>query len=223
MASKYVKSAKKTLDPLFAQQTAAVQQQIPAIQQLYDSLTQGLEAQGRTEGQNILESASARGVLRSSLPVDLQTSLGQSLLQAKGQLGSEQAREVAGVQKSLADIGLQRTQSITSLADQLQAANLREREFILRKREQERAFQLEKQRIALSRAQANTSSAVNALISKIGKSSGLGGNITFDDIVEYLSEFQKGGGFTAGGKSVKFGTNPALNLQAAQQSGGLRF
>lgn len=222
MATRFVQQAQSQLDPLFKQQSAAVQQQIPAIEQLYQSLTQGLEAQGRVEGQNILESASARGVLRSSLPVDTQTSLGQSLLQARGQLGSEQAREVAGVRKSLADIGLQRTQSISSLADLLQTRSLREREFKLQQMQADRQFQLEKQKIALARTQANSSSAINGLISKIGKNSGLGGNITFDDIVEFLSEFREGGGLTGGGK-VKFGQNAPLNLNAAKSSGGLRF
>lgn len=153
----------------------------------------------------------------------MQTALGQSLIQARGQLGSEQAREVAGVQKSLADIGLQRTQSITSLADQLQAANLREREFNLQQQQMERQFELEKQKIALSRAQANSSSAVNALISKIGQQSGLGGNITFEDIVEYLSEFQNSGGALRGGGNVRFGQNTPLDINAARSSGGLRF
>lgn len=102
---------------------------MPSINKLFDILVQGLEGQRQTETQNILESASARGVLRSSLPVDLQTALGQALLGQRGQLEAQRAEQIGGVNKSLADIGLAKTQGIFSLADVLQQADLREREF----------------------------------------------------------------------------------------------
>lgn len=153
MATRFVQQATKTLDPLFTQQTKAVKGQIPAIQQLYDALTQGLQFQNQqqlqTGTQNIMEDASARGVLRSSLPVDARTSLtgqlGAALTEGLGRIGAQRAQDISGVNKSLADIGLQRTQSISSLADQLQGADLREREFILRKKQAQQEFALQKQ------------------------------------------------------------------------------
>lgn len=151
MATRFIKQATKQLNPVFAAQTQATQAQIPAIQQLYQSLTQGLEAQGAAERQNILEDASGRGVLRSSLPVDLQTALGQSLLQQRGQLGAQQARDIAGVQGSLADIGLERARSIYDLASSLQGGDLEERRFKFQKQQTLREFNLDKQ-LALLRA-----------------------------------------------------------------------
>ena len=219
MATRFVQQATEQLNPLFNQQQSAVQAQIPAIQQLYQSLNQGLEDQAASSRQGILEDTAARGVLNSTIPGDLQTALSKTLLQQRAQLGFQQGQDVAGVNKSLADIGLQRTQSISSLADLLQTGSLKERDFRLQQLQAQRAFELDKQRIALQRSQANSSSAIDALIKKIGKTSGLGGGITFEDIVEFLTEY-KG---LAGAQGVKFGKNPALDLKQAKASGGLRF
>jgi hypothetical protein len=135
MATRFTEDAAAQLNPYFQQQETAVQQQLPAIQQLYDTLLQGLEGQRQTETQNILESASSRGVLRSSLPVDLQTQLGAALLAERGKLESQRAGDIAGVNKSLADIGLQRQQSISQLADALQSRDLQERQFQLQRQQ----------------------------------------------------------------------------------------
>lgn len=129
MATRFVDEATAQLAPIYQQQEQAVAGQVPSINKLFDILVQGLEGQRQTETQNILESASARGVLRSSLPVDLQTALGQALLGQRGQLEAQRAEQIGGVNKSLADIGLAKTQGIFSLADVLQQADLREREF----------------------------------------------------------------------------------------------
>lgn len=147
MAIRFVEQATQQLDPFYQQQTAAVQQQLPAIQKLYDTLLSGLEGQRATETQNILESASQRGVLRSSMPVDLQTQLGAALLAERGKLESQRAGDIAGVQKSLADIGLQRNQGIASLADALQQRDLQERQFQLQQQQADRQFQLDQQRL----------------------------------------------------------------------------
>lgn len=129
MATRFLQQAQQQLNPLFAKQTKAAKAQLPAINQLYDVLVQGLEGQRQTETQNILESASSRGVLRSSLPVDLQTQLGQALLAERGKLEAGRAGDIADVQSDLSQIGLQRAQSVTGLADALQQQSLREREF----------------------------------------------------------------------------------------------
>jgi len=165
MATRFQEEAAAQLNPYFDQQQQAVQQQLPAIQQLYDTLLSGLEGQRQTETQNILESASQRGVLRSSMPVDLQTQLGAALLAQRGQLESQRAGDVANVNKSLADIGLQRSQSISSLADALQARDLQERQFQLQQQQAEREYQLSVQKMqqeAAARASSNASSKPSA-------------------------------------------------------------
>lgn len=159
MATRFLEQATQQLDPYFQQQTQATQQQLPAIQQLYDTLLQGLEGQRQTETQNILESASQRGVLRSTLPVDLQTQLGAALLGQRGKLESQRAGDIAGVNKSLADIGLTRAQSISQLADALQSRDLQERDFTFKQQQAERQFQLDQQRIQAENAARSANSA----------------------------------------------------------------
>lgn len=129
MAQRFIDEATATLTPVYAQQEQAIQAQIPAIQQLYQNLIQGLEGTRKTETQNILESASQRGVLRSTMPVDLQTQLANTILQQQGQYGAQQAQELAGVQSNLAQLGVQKASAIQQLADTLYNRDLAERDF----------------------------------------------------------------------------------------------
>jgi hypothetical protein len=192
MANRFTEQASQELNPYFQQQESAVKQQLPAIQQLYDTLLQGLEGQRQTETQNILESASQRGVLRSTLPVDLQTQLGAVLLGERGKLESQRAGDVAGVNKSLADIGLTRAQSISSLADALQSRDLQERDFTLKQQQAERDFQLSQQRLQAETAASRASSGqrdVSGIVNNIG--SFLAGKVGKDGKV-HPSTFQQG-------------------------------
>lgn len=129
MAQRFVDEATAQVAPIYQQQEQALQSQIPAIQQLYQTLFQGLEGQRATETQNILESAGARGVLRSSMPVDLQTQLGTALLAERSKLGAQQAQEIAGVNMKIGELGTQRLGAINQLADTLYNRDLTERKF----------------------------------------------------------------------------------------------
>jgi len=149
MAQRFVDEATAQVAPIYQQQEQALQSQIPAIQQLYQTLFQGLEGQRATETQNILESAGARGVLRSSMPVDLQTQLGTALLGERSKLGAQQAQEIAGVNMKIGDLGIQRTGAINQLADTLYNRDLTERKFQM---EQEQA----RQQAALAQASARS-------------------------------------------------------------------
>lgn len=162
MATRFQEQAQQQLNPYFQQQEQATRQQLPAIQQLYDTLLSGLEGQRQTETQNILESASQRGVLRSTLPVDAQQQLGAALLAERGKLESQRAGDVAGVNKSLADIGLARVTSISDLADSLQARDLQEREYQLKQIQAEREFQLGQQKLQAEIAAAQQKSAASS-------------------------------------------------------------
>lgn len=137
MAQRFFDEATAQINPVYAQQEQAIQSQIPAIQQLYQTLTQGLESSSKMqlEGgvRDITEDASRRGVLRSTLPVDARTALtgqiGAALQEGLGRLRAQQAGDIAGVNERLGNLRIQKTSAITSLADALQAADLREREF----------------------------------------------------------------------------------------------
>lgn len=168
MATRFVQQAEQQVNPLFQQQIQAQQAQIPAIQQLYQTLTQGLQQQAQRElqtgTQSILEDASRRGVLRSTLPVDarteLQAAISQGLIGRMGELGLQQARDISGIQSNIANLGIERLRTITSLADALQAQDLRERQFAM---EQAAARQR-----AAQEAAANRAAAVNFVRNKAG-------------------------------------------------------
>lgn len=169
MAQRFIDEATAQVAPIYQQQEQALKSQIPAIQQLYQTLFQGLEGQRATETQNILESAGARGVLRSSMPVDLQTQLGTALLGERSKLGAQQAQEIAGVNMKIGDLGIQRTGAINQLADTLYNRDLTERKFQM---EQEQA----RQQAALAQASAR---------------SGGGGSAGSDNpVAPFLSGFQ---------------------------------
>lgn len=161
MATRFIQQAQQELNPVYAQQEAAIKSQIPALQQLYQTLYQGLDAKQAGETQNILESSAARGLTRSSIPVDLQTALGQSMLQARGQLGAQQAGELAKIRTQLGDLGLQRAQAIQSLADTLYQRDLKERQFQMEQQAREREFQLRQQEIAAARARSGGGGAAS--------------------------------------------------------------
>lgn len=151
MAS-FTKQAASQLNPAYAQQTSALKAQMPAIQQLYQSLFQGLEGRGRRETQNIYEGASDRGLLYSTIPVDAQTSLQEALLQQRGQLGAKQAQEMAVVNERLGGINVQRTGAIAQLAQALAQSSLQGKQFQFQK--QQSAQQLKQQRLLADRQYA---------------------------------------------------------------------
>lgn len=90
---------------------------------LTSSLTQNNQQQLNTGVQNISEDAAARGVLRSTIPVDARTtltsSLGAALNQGLAQYGANMAKDISGVNTDIANSNLSRTKDIYSLANTL--------------------------------------------------------------------------------------------------------
>lgn len=140
----YVKQARQQLNPAYNQQMQATQAQIPAIQQLYQALFQGLESQGQQQQQANLEDAGSRGLLYSTIPVDAQTGLQQALLQQRGQLGAQQAQEIAGVQQSLGGLRVDRANTISQLAQALAQSGLQRQQFRYQKQQSNRQFNLDR-------------------------------------------------------------------------------
>lgn len=144
MATNFTQQATRQLDPAFKQQRAAIQSQIPAIQQLYQSLFQGLESQRKTGTQQIFEDASGRGLLNSTIPVDNQAQLGQALLQRRSELGAEQLQRIGEIRERLGGLGISRLQAIQNLANALASRSLANRQFSLQKRLSNREYRLQK-------------------------------------------------------------------------------
>lgn len=172
MATKYEKQATKTLAPIYQKQQQAIQSQIPAIQQLYQTLTQGLNQNYETNlasgVQGINEDASARGVLRSTLPNDsraaLTAQLGAALQQSLGQIGAQQAGDIAGINTQIGDLGIKRVGAITDLSNTLQAQAFDRQ----KAKQQQKQFE---QELALARERAAASVAspsIGSVTSKIG-------------------------------------------------------
>lgn len=168
MAQRFIEQAQQQVAPIYDQQIRAAQAQIPEIQNLYNTLIGGLrgesERQLATGTQGILEDAARRGVLRSTLPVDarteLQGAISSALTQGIGNLNLEQLRNVRGLQSEIGQLQLGRQGAIQSLAESLQEADLREREYQM-------ALELQRQQAAQSRALSQQSSAFDLLAAQI--------------------------------------------------------
>lgn len=168
MAQRFIEQAQQQVAPIYDQQIRAAQAQIPEIQNLYNTLIGGLrgesERQLATGTQNILEDAARRGVLRSTLPVDtrteLQGAISSALTRGIGDLSLQQLENVRGLQGQIGQLQLGRQGAIQSLAESLQQADLREREF-------QRALELQRQQAAQRASLNQQSSAINALLAQL--------------------------------------------------------
>lgn len=217
----FYQAATDQLAPVYDQQISQIQSQIPAIQQLYQTLTQSLQQQNQqqlqTGVQGIVEDASARGVLRSTLPVDSRTSLtgqlGAALNQGLGQLGLQQTQDVSRVNEQVGGLQTTRANAIAQLAQSLETQDLDRQKFELSKLQADRDYQLGQQQLALQRSSAARSAAgstkpLTAKESAAQQKAGLGQYIT-----------QQFGG--AVGKDGKVGNNTwAAALRDWQTIGG---
>lgn len=115
-----IKQATSQLAPVYNPAVQQIQGQIPAVQQLYNSLIQGLQTQGGTQLSNVLTSADQRGVSRASLASDTQDALNGAIAQQQAPLGVQQASDVAVLQGQVGTTNVARAQAIGNLNDTLQ-------------------------------------------------------------------------------------------------------
>lgn len=135
MAVNFTKQATQTLAPAYDLQINALKSQIPAIQQLYAALGQQQQGQKATDTQNILESASGRGLLRSTIPVDQQTGLEQTYIQKGAQLGAEQVQKIGDVNSNIYGANINKAQAIAQLTQALQGQSLDSQKFAFDKKQ----------------------------------------------------------------------------------------
>lgn len=146
--AEYYQTASNQLNPGYDQQIGALQSQIPAIQQLYSALIQGLQGQQRTGNQNILEDASGRGLLRSTIPVQGQAQLGQQIVAQQGQYAAQQAKDLGGIYSQIAGVNTERANSVANLASALQGNELQRIQMANQQAQADREFQLQQQTAA---------------------------------------------------------------------------
>lgn len=194
MATRFQEQATQQLSPVYQQQETAIQSQLPAIQNLYKTLIEGLQGQYnqnlQTGTQEIVEDASARGVLRSTLPVDarqaLTASLGQALMAGRAQLGSQQAQDVAGINEKLGGLRVQKAGAIADLARSLESQDLEAQKFAYQQRLDAQQLALARQKAASSggrtiTAAQNTQLAVSALAKELRSVAGRDGYVSPQD------------------------------------------
>lgn len=145
MATSFTKQAQSQLNPAYNAQIKAYQSQLPAIQNKYNALSQGLMSQAQTQTMGAFEDANARGVLNSTIPVDLQTGIQQALLQGQGKLAGEQAGEVGQIRQQIAGVGVQRASAIATLINALRDRALKQQQFNQTQQLADRQFGLDQQ------------------------------------------------------------------------------
>lgn len=138
------------------------QAQVPAINNLYATLLQGLQNQSGSQLQNVLTSADQRGVMRGSQEASTQQALNSTLMQSGAQLGAQRAQNVAGVQGVVGQGQAQRALSAQQLVEGLTAADLAKKENQLKLTEINRANEINtvRNQVAEAKAAARASRAV---------------------------------------------------------------
>lgn len=160
IATLFEQQASDQVNPVYDQAQAGLQSQIPSIQNLYQTLTSGLQQQNQqqlTSGVNgIVEDANQRGVLRSTLPVDARQSLtaqlGAALNQSLGQLNVQQAGDIGKVTSQIGDLNIDRVKTIQNVAGSLQARDLAERQAQLQQQQADRDYALKVQEFNMQQA-----------------------------------------------------------------------
>lgn len=158
MAERFIAEATNQLGGVYDQQITQLESQVPAIQSLYNTLVQGLQQQNtqqlNTGVQNIVEDASARGVLRSTLPVDarqtLTAQLGAALNEGLGKLNLSQLQEVGQIQQQVGGLRTQRAGAITDLARALETQDLARQELAFKQEQANRDYQLRQRELSMA-------------------------------------------------------------------------
>lgn len=125
----YTAPATAQLDPVYKAQSNAVASQIPAINMLYEALGKGVDSRAKTATQNAFETASGRGLLYSTIPVDMQAGIEAGAINEKGELGAKQMGEIADVNTELAGIGVNRANAISQLVQALFGMDMQNQQF----------------------------------------------------------------------------------------------
>lgn len=186
MATRYTQNATNELAGIYSPQQNLINAQMPANQQLYDTLYQGLDAQQANQTQDIVNSANIRGVGRDRLGQDVTGALGATVDLAKAQLGRQQAGDSATIQGKIADLNVQRINDIQTLSNALQDRAISEgkykqninklnRNYNLEVLKMNRQFSLDQEEVRLKKAAEAAEAARQAAYYGYGGGGGSGG------------------------------------------------
>lgn len=105
---------------------------------------QGLTGFQQTENQNILEGAGSRGLLRSTIPVDAQTQLGQQVLGKQAEYGMQQGQQLGDIYNQIAGLNVNKAKDIAGLGLNMQQNDLQQAQFKYQKQQADRQYKLAK-------------------------------------------------------------------------------
>lgn len=145
MATSFTRQANRQLGRSFNNVIRSQQRQLPAVNQKFDDLISGLGGLQKQQNLNALEDASARGVLRSTIPVDAQTNIAQGIVAQQGQLEGERLSEIGKINTGIAQTRLQKATSIADLVSALMDRAFRERQFNQDSKLADRQFRLDQE------------------------------------------------------------------------------
>jgi hypothetical protein len=141
-----IAQAQGEVNNIYAPALNQIQGQIPAVQNLYNSLLTGLQGQAQNQISNVAQSAAQRGVSSYGVNQGAQDTLTQALLFNQGQLGAQQAQQVAGLQGELGKARVSKGQATYDLANSLQAQNLESQSNQIKMTDMQRQAQLQQQK-----------------------------------------------------------------------------
>ncbi len=146
MATRYVQQATKQLNPAYKTQIGALEGQLAPLENLYNTLVQGLGGMQEAGNLNILEDASSRGLLKSTIPVAGQAQLGAQILQQQGQYSTDYLQNVGQIRSDIAGVGVNRANDISQLAQALMQGALSNQQLAYQKQQANRQYQINLQR-----------------------------------------------------------------------------
>lgn len=122
-----------------------IQAQMPQVQQLYQTLVQGLQQQSMAQQQNVVNSAQQRGVGSPMLAGQVAGALNQEVGLQGAQINSQRAQDLALIQQQLGKTNVSKGNAVYELANTLQKQNMENQQNAYQMTDIERKAQLEQQ------------------------------------------------------------------------------
>lgn len=130
---------------IYAPALQAIQAQTPQIQQLYQTLVQGLQQQSMAQQQNVVNSAAQRGLTAPTLGTQVAGAYGQDLNLINAQLGAQRATDVAGINQQVGKTNVAKAGTVNDLAQSLLKQTQENQQNAYQMTDIERKAQLEQQ------------------------------------------------------------------------------
>ena len=143
MATRWTEQGLAELNPVYSQERAALENQLPAISQLYQTLVAALEQSGAASQSDILADASRRGINRSTLAAQTSQALAPSLASGLGQLEVDRTGRVADVYGQLSALEQGLAESGIGLGGQLQEQDISRQTQDMKLQELQRGYDID--------------------------------------------------------------------------------